>query len=369
MTDEALHEIAAHFDAPGECVSVRAYGSGHIHDTFVASFRRPERRYLLQRLNERVFPDLPAVMEVVVRVTEHLQHKLARAGVQDAARRAPSLVPGRDGRAFCIDAQGDTWRCFVFVEGARSHDVVETPAQACEAARAFGAFARLLEDLPPPPLPVTIPGYRDLERYRAALAQAAEIDALGRLADARAELDAAADRYESVRRALAESGDDALPRRIVHSDCKLNNVLLDQRSGEGLCVIDLDTVMEWALPGDFGQLVRTSCCRAAEDTRDLASMQIDLELLEAVTSGYLEGVGPGLCEAELKGLAVAGAANAFENGIRFLADHLSGDRYFRVHHDAHNLERARAQLHLASLLLDQRGEAERLVARASRRLD
>jgi len=367
VSTSALRAIASRFDLPGTCESVEAYGSGHIHETYVARFRDPAGRYLLQRLNRRVFADPVAVMDTVVRVSEHLRAKLAADGIADARRRSLSVVATRAGRSFHVDEDGETWRCFLFIEGTRSHDVVQGPGQAREAARAFGSFARMLQDLPPPALAVTIPGFRDLRGYYAALERAREVDSVGRAREADPELERAARRYAEVSRALAEAGHESLPPRIVHNDCKLNNLLFDEKSGEALCVIDLDTVMEESLPGDFGMLVRTCCCRAPEDSLDLDAMRIDRELLESLTVGFLEGVGPGLCEAELRGLAIAGAANALENGIRFLADHLSGDAYFRVHREAHNLHRARAQLHLAGLLLEQRPIAEGMIEAALRR--
>jgi Ser/Thr protein kinase RdoA (MazF antagonist) len=351
---ERLREVGRHFRLSGEFLAGAPYGSGHIHDTFVATYAQSgvAYRYVHQRLNTGVFREPERLMRNVERVTDHLCAKLAARGVPDAERRHLTLLRARDGRTFHVDAEGGYWRTTRFVEGARSVDSVETPAQAYEAARAFGSFAEMLADLGPPRLADTIPDFHDLAKRFAALEEVARTDPCGRLAGVSAEFDAARSRYAFVQRALAADAATDLPRRVVHNDCKLNNLLLDEETGEGLCVIDLDTVMEGSLLCDFGELVRSATCPAPEDERELSRIRFDLDLFGALARGYLSGAASLLSEAELRALPLAGPALTLENAIRFLTDHLAGDIYFRVHRKDHNLERCRAQLQLAERMIE-----------------
>lgn len=355
------------FGLPGPPLHAAPHGNGHIHATFVAGYARGGDvvRYLHQRLNTRVFRRPEALMQNIVRVTAHLRARLARGGVGDADRRCLSVVSARDGRPFHVAEDGSYWRTYRFIEGARSVERPADAAQAREAARAFGTFAALLADLPPPALAETIPGFHDLDGYFGALQRAARRDAHARAAHAHAELDAAARSFERVGDALRASGVADLPRRIAHNDCKLNNVLFDEGRGEALCVIDLDTVMAGSLLADFGDLVRTAASTAAEDERDLDAIDLDLERFEALAQGYRAGAGSLLGEAERSALPLAGAALSLENAVRFLADHLDGDRYFRVHRPGHNLDRARAQLRLAERMLARLPETRAAWERAA----
>jgi Ser/Thr protein kinase RdoA (MazF antagonist) len=354
-----LREIGGAFALSGRLRAGSRHGSGHIHDTFVVTYEEAGRlrRYVHQRLNTAIFREPEQLMQNLLRVTRHLRARLEAQGVGDAERRTLRLVPARDGRPFHVDAGGRYWRTTHYVEGTRSVDGIESATQALEVARAFGAFAGLLGDLGPPPLAESIPHFHDLGRRVAALERAAARDACGRARAVAAELDDALRQHAVVERALGELG--PLPRRVVHNDCKVNNLLLDERSGEGICVIDLDTVMEGTLLCDFGELVRTGACAAAEDERDLARIDFDLERFAALARGYRAGLESAIGEAERRALPLAGPTLALENGVRFLTDHLEGDLYFRIHRGGHNLDRARAQLHLASLMTRRLDAARR----------
>jgi len=360
---EELEAIGAAFQIPGDFAGGAPVKFGHIHDTFAATYREGEtpRRYVHQRLNDRVFRDLAALMENVLRVTSHQWEALRSAGFSDAERRCLRLVSTRDGLPFHVASDGRSWRTFHFLEGARSLHAIQGPAQAHEVARAFGAFAVALSDLPPPPLAETISGFHDLHGRFAALESAVADDSHHRVSSVRAEIDRAAACFQDLERLLAERGYADLPRRVVHNDCKINNVMLDDATGEGLCVIDLDTVMEGTVLSDFGELVRTGTSGSPEDEPNLSSMRFELELFRAATQGYMAGAAPLLSAAEVEILPLSGPVMALENAIRFLTDHLSGDVYYRIHRDAHNLDRFRAQLHLAELMSDEREEMRVIV--------
>jgi hypothetical protein len=344
--NEQLRAVGARFEIGGAFRGAERLGRGHIHDTYVACYdgTRGEARYVHQRLNRRVFPDLGAVMRNVERVTSHLHEKWIQRGVRDPERRALRLLPTREGASHLEDPELGVWRTFLHVADSRSADVIEDPAQARGAARAFGEFAAMLADLPGPPLEVVIPGFHDLRGRFQTLLEAIEADPQGRAGGARLEIDAACRWNETVQRGLDDVGAASLPRRTVHNDCKLNNLLLDVRSGEPLAVIDLDTVMPDTLLCDFGELVRTAACPVAEDERDLERIEFDPEILRALADGYLAGAGALIGREERLALPWAGPWLTLENGIRFLADHLSGDGYFRVERPGQNLDRARAQL-------------------------
>jgi len=361
-----LREVGSHFEIAGDFVSAEPFGGGHINDTFRATYRvgGKERRFVHQRINHRVFKDPAALMENVGRIVGHLRRKLA--GEPDFERRAPALVPAKDGALFHRDAEGNYWRTFVAIERARTHEIVESPRQAFEAAKAFGRFQRLVTDLPAPRLRDTIPDFHNTPKRFADFEAAVKRDAAGRAKSVGREIEFAMRRQAiaGVLEDLKRRGD--MPERITHNDTKFNNVVIDDATGEALCVIDLDTVMPGLALHDFGDMVRTTTSPAAEDERDLSKVELRLPMFEALVQGYLASAGDLLNEAERLNLAFAGKLITFETGLRFLADHLNGDVYFKVRREGHNLDRARTQFKLVESIERQEGELTRLVeARAA----
>lgn len=362
--DETLHalEVARAFALEGEPLDAARLGSGHIHDTFAIACRGPVD-YVLQRLNRRVFREPATLVENAVRVTEELHRQLARRGAGDLSRRRLRYVRTLAGDT-ALERDGELWRAFERIARARTFDTVASPAQARAAARAFGEFVALLAGMAPDALHLTIPGFHDFEARVEAFERAAREDARGRAAGARPEIAGMRKARERLRQVLSPQALAALPVRLVHNDCKLNNVLFDEATGEALCVIDLDTVMPGSLLLDFGDLVRTAACREPEDSTALERIRVEPDLYAAVAAGYLEGAAPVISPAEREQLPLAGPLIALETGLRFLTDHLEGDRYFRVARPEHNLQRARTQLLLTERLLDDLDGARRIVARA-----
>ena len=360
MITQLKHDVrgvAGQFQIHGEFVGAAPYGSGHINDTYCAVFNQggTRIRYIFQRINHTIFKDPVALMENIRRVTAHLAAKME--GEPDASRRVLTLIPARDGRAFYADASGNHWRVYIFVESARGYDAVETPAQAKAAARAFGRFQKLLADLPAPRLNDTIPDFHHTPQRFAALERAIAADAVNRAQSARAEIEFAL-RHQSLCRVLVDAG---LPERVTHNDTKLNNVLLDDATGEGVCVIDLDTVMPGLALYDFGDMVRTTTSPAKEDERDLSKVMMQFPMFEALVRGYWSETGGFLTPAEKKCLPVSGQLITFEIGLRFLTDYLAGDTYFKVHREGHNLDRCRTQFKLAESIAQQFETMNRLV--------
>ena len=360
--------MAHGFEIPGRWRGSARYGSGHINETLLAVFEEDGRpvRYVQQRINSAVFRQPALVMENVVRVTEHQRARLAQRDVVDAERRALRLVPAREGGYFFVDDDGETWRTYRFIEGASSQDVIRSPDDARMAAAAFGRFQGDLADLPPPRLHETIPRFHDARARFDALAAAAGDDAYGRLGSCQRELDAVRAREGLVERLAGLRAAGRLPERITHNDTKLNNVLLDDRTGEALCVIDLDTAMPGLALYDFGDLVRTAASPTPEDERELSRIVARPEMFEALATGYLEGAGSFLTAAERDELVFSGILMCLVIGMRFLTDHLQGDTYFGAHRPGQNLDRARAQLRLLESLEAQRERFEGMVAAAYR---
>jgi Ser/Thr protein kinase RdoA (MazF antagonist) len=341
--DDLAPRLAVRFAVGRAPAQVARHPGGHINDSFRVD--APAGAFLLQRLNPRVFPAAIGVMENVANVTAHLTAKA------DARWRMMELMPTMDGGRWTIDEFGACWRMFRFVEGTAT-ETTESVAQAREAGRAFGAFAALLADYDGPPLHETIRGFHDTRRRFEQLEDAARRDPRQRLAGAHADLDAllAERAVTDVLPGLVAQG--AIPVRIAHNDAKIANVLFDP-AGRAVGVVDLDTVMPGLYLHDVGDMLRSMASAADEDERDLARVVARPAFVAAVLEGYLESAGAVLTPRERELLVFAGRVITLEQAVRFLADHLDGDRYYRITRAGQNLDRARAQLALYRSLTDQ----------------
>jgi Ser/Thr protein kinase RdoA (MazF antagonist) len=356
-----IPSLARNFQIFADFQSAEPYGAGHINDTYAATYNQGGKtvRYIHQRINPNIFKNAAGLMENIYRVTDHLRRKLADQ--PDVTRRTLTLVPAKDGRTHYVNPAGECWRTYVFIENARSYDAVESPKQAYEAAKAFGRFQGLLADLPAPPLIDTIPDFHNTPKRFASLEQAIATDAANRVALARPEIDFALSRKPITSRLVELQSQGVLPERTTHNDTKFNNVMLDNATQEGLCVIDLDTVMPGLALYDFGDMVRTTTSPALEDEKDLSKVSMQFPMFEALVRGYLSSAGGVLNQAELDHLAFSGKLISFEIGIRFLADFLAGDVYFKVHREGHNLDRCRTQFKLVESIENQEEAMNRLV--------
>ena len=352
VSDRTALEAAVFFELGGRAVSAETVGSGHINDTFALTVEKPASnafvRFVLQRINPHVFPNPLSVMDNIVRVTRHLREKYSV--LPDAERRVLTVVPAKDAKPCWFDESGACWRCYRMIEGANTVDAVREPAQARTASFAFARFARDLSDLPPPRLQETIPAFHDTPARLQALDAVVAEDRLGRAPSAAREL-----AEINAMRHLAPLITDAfaaglIPERITHNDTKINNVMLDTVTGEGICVVDLDTVMPGLAPYDFGDLVRVAANPAREDAGRLNHLDARRDMYDACAEGFQAGFDGYLTEQEIKLMPVAGAVITFELAVRFLSDYLDGDRYFKTARPGHNLDRARTQITLAGSL-------------------
>jgi len=364
--DAALLEVLRAYALPGKIVATAPLKTGHINTTHVVHVAAAggRRRFVLQRVNGRIFLNVPALMENVARVTTHLRAK-AHAGGERSAR-VLSVVPAREGAACVRDGSGEWWRVYDFIEGTHTVDRVVTEAQAREAARAFGRFQAHLADLPGVRLHETILNFHHTPTRVAALRAALAEDVLGRAREVRAEIDFALAREADAQVLLDLMAAGRLTERVTHNDTKINNVMLDDATGHAVAVVDLDTVMPGLALYDFGDLVRASASSTAEDDPEPANMHLRLPLFRALVEGWLEA-GAAPTADERAHLGFAGKLIAYETGVRFLTDYLKGDVYFKVHHPEHNLHRARTQFALVQSIEDQRAEMAAIVAEVERR--
>lgn len=370
MSDRRLHDIprlTREFFMPGDFLSHAPCGDGHINDTYeirVSQAGTPVR-YIIQRINHTIFTRPDLVMSNIQRVTRHITEKLRSENLKEVYRRVLTLVPCRDGRGWHEDAAGNHWRAYLYVEGAEAHSHVNTPALAGEAAKCFGRFQHLLADLPMPRLADTIPNFHHTRSRYDALIAAAEENAVGRRDSIAAELDWCRSREFEVDILLKAHACGTLPERITHNDTKINNVMIDNQTGEGICVMDLDTVMPGLALYDFGDLVRTTTISTAEDEQDTSLVEMRLPMFQALVNGYLSTARSFLIPAEIDQLTFAGKLITLETGLRFLTDYLNGDHYFKTKRPTHNLDRFKVQARLVESI-DQQHDAMQAIVAAAR---
>lgn len=364
----SIAQIADQFAIEGDFVHGEEVESGHINSTYRATFENASgsrQRYILQRINEKVFKDPVAVMRNVECVTRHINWKVLRVK-RDLGGQTLSLYPGRGGKSWVSGPGGGVWRCYNSIEGCETYDVIENTRQAYQAARAFGSFQDLVSDLPASEIEETIPNFHHTRRRYERLMQVAAADPHGRAGSVGPELDFVTRRKGDVNVILDLLDSDSIPWRITHNDTKINNVMIDTETDEAVCVIDLDTVMPGASLYDFGDLVRTATSPAAEDEKDLGKVVMQMPMFEALVDGYLDAADDFLNDAEVEHLAFSGKLISLETGIRFLTDFLEGDTYFKTHHPGHNLDRCRTQFKLVAEIERQQEAMEKFVRKVRR---
>ena len=344
--EKRTYEAASHFQLVPGPQNIAPYGNGHINDTFCVCVdtgaERPVR-YILQRVNRYVFPQPENVIENIAKVTAYLRGVIEAAG-GDPDRETLTLVKTTDGKDCYIDEQNDLWRVYLFIEETISRDLPDTPELFALSGAAFGRFQRQLEGFDASVLFESIKDFHNTPARYAQLQAAVSNNAAGRLGEVGPELAFCMGYGEEVHTLLRAMEAGEIPLRVTHNDTKLNNVLLDAKTGKGVCVIDLDTVMPGLAAYDFGDSIRFGANTAAEDEKDLTKVTLSLEMFEAFVKGYLSEAKLGQREREL--LPMGAKMMTLECGMRFLADYLNGDKYFKVHREGHNLDRARTQFKL-----------------------
>ena len=352
--DAIVREVLSAYDFPATLLGAVRYGQGHINDTFCVICQPQEGdaiRFILQGLSSAAFPHPDELMENFIGITSYLRNQVIEQG-GDPMRETLSLVNTREGKPFYTDSNGKVWRLTPFIENTDCFQSA-TPELFEASARAFGRFQYMLQGYPAETLHESIVNFHNTEDRYAKFIAALEADKLDRVKDVQTEIDFVVSRKADCSVALQALRDGILPLRVTHNDTKLNNILIDRDTHEGICVIDLDTTMPGLSINDFGDSIRFGANHSKEDEKDLSKVNFDIELYEVYTRGFIQGARGGLTEAELKYLPWGARLMTLECGIRFLTDYLDGDNYFRIHYPEQNLDRCRTQFKLVKDMEEQ----------------
>ncbi|MEI6435755.1 MAG: aminoglycoside phosphotransferase family protein [Bacteroidota bacterium] len=357
-----LIQIASHFIPESHIASVDSFGSGHINDSyFVKTAPESDGYYILQRINHQIFKNVPQLTDNILKVTTHIRERLRKEPKKFPDFQVFQQVQCKTGNFFFQDDAGNYWRMIDYIRGSKSYDVVESPEMAYQAGKGFGIFQELTSDLDANSLYEVLPNFHNivyrLENFRRTL----ENDPAGRVKSTQNEISFVEQRAGEMHKILSLGESGAIPMRVTHNDTKINNVLFNDRN-KAISVVDLDTVMPGYILYDFGDAIRTGASTSAEDEPDLEKVNFSLPLFEAYTTGYLEIAKGFLSQPEIDNLAFSAKFMTYLIGLRFLTDHLDGDRYYKIHFPGHNLVRAMAQFRLVENMEEKFGEMEEVVS-------
>ena len=371
ISEKQAAELFGEFNVAGEVVGIEMWTGGHINQTLLVQLKTNGdlRRYVLQKVNSNVFHHPDKLMDNAIRVSEHAVYRLLNDPATtkaDIERGSLRFLLTATGKPYVPDPakSGDVWRIYPCIENAEAKMVATQTDEAYEAARAFGNFQHLLSDLPGGRLHDTIPNFHNTPMRFTQLTDAAHQDLKGRKKAVRDTFDTYLRRREEAGILQREFDLGAFPERTVHNDSKLSNVLIDTATHKAVCVIDLDTTMTGYALHDFGDLVRSICNPADEAETDIDKIQVRLPYFEALVRGYLDATRTVLTKREVELLPMAGWVITLETGVRFLADYLNGDVYFRIKYPEQNLHRALSQLAFAQRLEEAMGDLNAIVSAA-----
>lgn len=338
MCKKELLSIASQFEIAGAIADVRSLGAGFINDTFLVQTCGAQPDYILQRKNQQVFPDVPAMMQNIVDITAHIKTKVA-----DPLRETLTVVPTHNGELCHFDGE-NYWAVTLFIPNSLTYDSVDSLQIAYQGGSGIGRFQRLLADFDKP-LHETIKGFHNIHFRFGQWAEALDADRVGRVRNLKREIEAIEVRREEILHFWQKIETGEIPRRIAHNDTKISNILFDNDTLKALCVIDLDTVMTSTSLYDFGDAIRSYANTGKEDEACLENVAMDLERFRAFAEGYLSEQ-KSLTPSELEWLAFSARYITYEQVLRFLMDYINGDIYYKTDFPEHNLVRTRAQLHL-----------------------
>ena len=357
--EQKLREIASNFALEGRVTAIDSLGEGFINDTFIVRTEAGAPDYILQRKNQYVFPDVPAMMDNIRRVTEHIRRGVIAAG-GDPRREVMTVVPAKDGRLYHIDGEGEYWAVSVFIDDTVAYNKADSPELARKGGEGIGKFQSQLADFTEP-LAETIKGFHNIRHRFVQWDEALARDAAGRKKELAEEIGWIESRRAGMLDFWSKVEDGTIPTRVTHNDTKINNILFDKQ-GEVLCAIDLDTVMNSPSLNDFGDAIRSYANTGEEDDRDLSRVGISLEMFRAYTDGYLSQRAKQLTNAETDHLAFSARYITYEQVLRFLMDYIDGDTYYKIKFPGHNLVRTHAQYRLLRSMEEHYGEMCRSVA-------
>lgn len=365
ISEKQLKQAIDNFSYTGTLLKVEPYGNGHINDTFLLTFDTlyPDKSLvILQRMNNEIFTQPVELMENIMNVTTYLRKKILENN-GNPERETLTVIPAKDGKPYYEDILGNFWRSYLFITDATSYDQVKSPEDFYESAVSFGHFQKMLADYPADTLHETIKGFHDTAARFQVFKKAVSEDVKGRAKDVQQEIQFVLDREDITATFgnLLAAGE--IPLRVTHNDTKLNNIMIDNKTGKGICVIDLDTVMPGLAMNDFGDSIRFGASTAAEDEKDLDKVTCSMELFEIYVKGFLKGCEGRLTEKEIELLPMGAKVMTFECGMRFLTDYLEGDHYFKIHRPEHNLDRCRTQFKLVKDMEEKWEQMQAIVAK------
>lgn len=358
---DRIKQVASNFQYEGTLTRMEPYGNGHINDTYLLTYAIGKMGYvrvILQKMNKHVFPKPVELMENIDHVTSFLFNKIRENG-GDPYRETLNVIPARDDKSYYLDPDGEYWRSFVFITDATCYDAVENPEDFYQSAVAFGKFQCLLADFPAETLHETIKDFHNTKVRFETFKKAVLEDVAGRAKDVAAEIQFVLDREADAGFFTDLVEKNELPIRVTHNDTKLNNIMIDNVSRKGICVIDLDTTMPGLAMNDFGDSIRFGASTGAEDEKDLSKISCSMELFEIYVKGFIEGCDGKLTAREIELLPMGAKIMTYECGMRFLTDYLQNDIYFKISRPEHNLDRCRTQF---KLVADMESKWEQMAA-------
>ena len=337
-----LQQIVAQFAIEGVVSEVKPLGNGLINTTYKVTTEGEAPNYVLQHINNAIFPDVEMLMNNIVAVTSHIRAKYEAQGVEDIERKVLKFVPAKDGKYFYFDGE-KYWRIMVFIPDTISQTAV-TPESSYIVGETFGNFQAMLADIPVQ-LGETIKDFHNMEFRLQQLHEAVQENKAGRLAEVQWLVDELEKRAEEMCKGERLYREGKLAKRICHCDTKVDNILFD-KDGNVLCVIDLDTVMPNFIFSDFGDFLRSAANTGKEDDKDLNNVNFNMDIFKAFTEGYLKSARVFLTPLEIENLPYAAALFPYMQTVRFLADYINGDTYYKTQYPEHNLVRSKAQFKL-----------------------
>ncbi len=339
--------------------NVEACHIGHINGTFFADSDRG--RLVVQKINKGIFTDPPSLMDNIMAVTQHIQNKMRVEGASDTeiARSVLEFFPATDGKYYITDSDGEYWRISKFIDGSRTYDA-GTPELLTESGYSFGRFQSYLSDFPAETLTETIPFFHDTAVRFAHFEKSVAADVVSRASKCPDLIEKVLSYRETAGKIVNMLAHGELPLRVIHNDTKINNVLIDEATGKGICVVDLDTVMPGTLLYDFGDAIRSGASAVPEGSLEFDKFVVREDLYKAFYDGFSRGVGNSITKTEEENLPLGAFMMTYEVGMRFLDDYLSGDTYFHTEYAEHNLDRARGQLLLADDIMKKKDALLRL---------
>ncbi len=370
-TPEEMLAIAQKFETTGKISGIRPLGPGFINDTFIVNTEgKDASRYILQRKNHLIFPDVPGMMKNIEMVTDHIRKKVVAAGgdplreVLTVIRRNPETMTESErqapaGHLYYKDGNGNFWAMCLFIEGSVTYEKADTPLLCYKGGEGIGRFQAQLSDFTTP-LSETIKGFHNIRWRFRQWDEALEKDAAGRVKDLAEEIGWIDSRRKEMLDFWSKVEDGTIPTRVTHNDTKISNILFDGK-GDVLCVIDLDTCMSSTSLNDFGDAIRSYTNTGAEDDRDLANVSMSISMFEAYTRGYLSQRKGNLTDSEIENLAFSAKYITYEQVLRFLMDYIDGDKYYKTAYPGHNLVRTRAQYRLLQSIEEQYGAMKKIV--------